>query len=894
MKRYLALYSVLFACMMLLSACSSTTPAPQVPTTDVAVRFPSAPTTSAPSQDSRHATADLLHTQAAALAKAGNYAKAETRYRQALRLLQRSHGRQHSDVATLMNNLATLAIAQKQYDEAETLYKNALAIKEYTLGPQHPDVATALNNLANLHFIQKRYQDAKPLYQRALTLREQALGSEHPDVARTLHELAHVHRDQQQYTTAMDLYKRALSLRERIFGGSQPDVAASLSAIATLHQAQEQYTQAEPLYRTALVMLENTLGPEHPDVAVALHNLATVLVHRRRHTEALLLYERARRLQLTRGRRNAALGDATVRHLQHQSDTVLQAYLMLLTRLAHGLPATSSPRQTAISAFRVAEQLRSGVVQAALARAAIRTAAATPAMAKRAQQVQRLRRERRHVREALTALYATPIARRDAARLQRRQQHERRLNRAIAEADKQLRHAFPQYAELATPEPITTQEVRQLLRPGEALISFFLLQNRLLTWLVRPDRPPVYHASTIAPDTLATLVNRARTSMDQSRNALFARGKLTPVDIEAAHELYTLLVAPIRTALDGVRHMLVVPDATLMSLPFGALVTNANDAAYRTLLAHDDRPLASTAPQLTSYAHLAWLARDYAVTVLPSATSLRALRQRPGTPGTGSQRLIGFGDPVLRGSGTQRGGTMLAEPGTRAALEALQRMPSLPGTRKELERLAQVLHVNPQHALYVGKQATESMLRTLNAKGRLATTQVLYFATHGLIGGEITSLTQPALVLTPPQAVTLHDDGLLSLDEILELHLPQTEWVVLSACNTAAADNSGEGLSGLARAFFFAGAQSVLVSHWSVEDRATQALLTAIFQQYAQQPTMARAEALRQGMLALLRQAQGPTAYFAHPFAWAPFFLVGEGAGTALRVSGAFAPAARQ
>jgi CHAT domain-containing protein len=87
----------------------------------------------------------------------------------------------------------------------------------------------------------------------------------------------------------------------------------------------------------------------------------------------------------------------------------------------------------------------------------------------------------------------------------------------------------------------------------------------------------------------------------------------------------------------------------------------------------------------------------------------------------------------------------------------------------------------------------------------------------------------------------------------------------------------GEGLTGLARAFFFAEARSLLVSHWSVEDRATQTLMTEVFRCYSKDPTLSRAEALRQGMPALMVQAEGGTAYFAHPFAWAPFSVVGEG-----------------
>ena len=108
---------------------------------------------------------------------------------------------------------------------------------------------------------------------------------------------------------------------------------------------------------------------------------------------------------------------------------------------------------------------------------------------------------------------------------------------------------------------------------------------------------------------------------------------------------------------------------------------------------------------------------------------------------------------------------------------------------------------------------------------------------------------------------------------------------MLSACNTAADDGSGEALSGLARAFFYAGAASLLVSQWSVDDVATRVLMTEVFRRQADDPALPRAEALRQGMLAVMTRAQGKTAYFAHPYAWAPFMLVGEGGrGTAVRV----------
>ena len=210
-------------------------------------------------------------------------------------------------------------------------------------------------------------------------------------------------------------------------------------------------------------------------------------------------------------------------------------------------------------------------------------------------------------------------------------------------------------------------------------------------------------------------------------------------------------------------------------------------------------------------------------------------------------------------------------------LDDVRSLDALPGTRAELQSVGRALGADVGQAVYVGARATKPQVFALDASGRLGRARVLAFATHGLLAGEIAGLRQPALVLTPPPQVVPEDDGLLSLEDVVSLKLASTEWVILSACNTAAADGSGEGLSGLARAFFFAGAPTLLVSHWSVEDRATQALMTEVFRRWTASSSVSRADALRQGMLALMQRAQGPTAYFAHPFAWAPFFLVGEG-----------------
>jgi CHAT domain-containing protein len=133
------------------------------------------------------------------------------------------------------------------------------------------------------------------------------------------------------------------------------------------------------------------------------------------------------------------------------------------------------------------------------------------------------------------------------------------------------------------------------------------------------------------------------------------------------------------------------------------------------------------------------------------------------------------------------------------------------------------------------------------------------------------SRAEPALLLTPPQQASEQEDGLLTTSEVAQLKL-DADWVILSACNTAAGDRlDAEALSGLARAFFYAGSRALLASHWSVDSDATVALITRAFVEM--NAGAGRAEALRRAMVSLIVQGGAS----AHPSTWAPFVVVGEG-----------------
>jgi CHAT domain-containing protein len=203
----------------------------------------------------------------------------------------------------------------------------------------------------------------------------------------------------------------------------------------------------------------------------------------------------------------------------------------------------------------------------------------------------------------------------------------------------------------------------------------------------------------------------------------------------------------------------------------------------------------------------------------------------------------------------------------------------LPDTDFELRCVAERFAPG-RYELLRDKLATETGLRRLNADGVLARYRIVHFATHGLVAGDVETMakrqSEPALVLTPPdQPIDADDDGLLTASEVAQLKL-NADWVVLSACSTAAGEGANaEALSGLARAFFYAGTRALLVTHWPVYSDAAVQLTTRTFAELDRDPATGRAEGFRRAMVALMEDRSLPSN--AHPAVWAPFVVVGEG-----------------
>ena len=299
-------------------------------------------------------------------------------------------------------------------------------------------------------------------------------------------------------------------------------------------------------------------------------------------------------------------------------------------------------------------------------------------------------------------------------------------------------------------------------------------------------------------------------------------------------------------------------------------------------------------PLFSEHADIPWLAKTHTVTTLPSAIALKLLRGVPARPENRAP-LLAFADPVfapgqetaqLVTSGvatrSERVFRLRSLPQTRSAASAdISVLPPLPDTAEEVRALALTLNADLTQSVFLGKAANENKVKTMDLSGY----KVVAFATHGLVPGDLDGLLQPALALSNPAVTGTGGDGLLTMDEIMGLKL-DADWVVLSACNTGAAEGAGaEAISGLGRAFFYAGSRALLVSNWSVETTSAKALTTDLFRRQAEDPSLSRAEALRQAMLAVMNSGfvdadTGKTVFsYAHPIFWAPFSLVGDGGG---------------
>ncbi|HEY0327289.1 MAG TPA: CHAT domain-containing protein [Allosphingosinicella sp.] len=863
----------------------------------------------------------------------GRYSEAETLLIRGLEDSERAYGRDHFWTRNAVSDLASLYLSQGRYLEAEPLYRRAMETFERERGRVNVATFGAIRDLARLLQIQGRYDEAEELYQAALSDAERENG---PDNARTLEMvrgLAELSVARARYGDAEPLFRRALAGYERLDSDWDRDKAALFAAVGQLYQAQGRYAEAEPFLRRAPDVLERALGPDFPDTIDAISDLGNLYRLWGRATEAEPLLRRSlagrervlqpgspdtlasfedlllswgdpRRtppdaLDIARrflaGVRDRARQGADQRaQAQREREGLTSATRFALFADIVWNRVSSAPEQREAllpETFGALQESVAGSADRAIAeQAATRYASGRdPSLAALIAERRQLQDEWAALDERLAQRFGDAAGESEAQAPAVRQELER-VQARIAAIDAQLEREAPDYLTLIQPRPVGATQARALLAPDEAML--LLVPSRFGTHVMAVTSSGIeWQRSAWNAERIGQAVRRlrwdagARVSGPAEELAQLhgERADDAPprFDRNTAHQLYRELIGPVLPRLAGKRRLYVAAGGALAGLPFSLLVSRAPPGA-------DDNPADLRATH--------WLADDFELVHIPSIRALATLRTQPAPPNGGAP-FIGIGDPSLadvtqaRSFGATRGLPTAQQvfargrtrSGTPADVGALRRMPSLPGTQRELRAVQTALGA-PNSAVILREQATEPNVRGMTFTGA----RVVLFSTHGLTSDEASGAGEPGLVLTPPPtpetgdedylAIDPANDGYLGASEVTRLRM-DADWVILSACNTATGDDD-QNLSALARAFLYAGARNLLASHWPVSDDVAPVLIPRTLS--LERGGTARSQAFQQAMREIRTGSAHPE--WAHPFYWAPFVLIGDGSPSRLRM----------
>ena len=832
----------------------------------------------------------------------GRHAEAEKLRKHAIAINERAFGSDSLNTAISLQGMANLFSLQERYDEALSFAARALSIAERTLAADDPQRAIFLSQVASIHMSAKRYDQAEPLLKQALGIVETSKGAD-PMLAgmqtiQYLQSLGLSYYFRGRHVEAQPYIDRAISISTTIFGPDHTMTRAMLMTLALQLADQDRLDEAERLYKQALPMNER-IGKSPAMLSENYTGLGLVSFKRKdwRNAYTLLLKASTISAALEKIAVTDSSSPAGNRMTPHADIFLINAAAAYRTAEAEpgDLPALRD------QAFQLAQRAERSQVAGALAQMAARIGAGSGGLGQLVRERQDLANEWQRLDKGVEKALIRPQAQRNEADENSIRKRMIEIADRLETVDALIARDFPQFAKLSDPEPLSIEEVQGLLGPHEVLIFVANRLNQSLVWAIGHNTAD-WQLVPLGDEELTREVSALRCGLDETAwqpddgkvcagmtGHAWQPGMPLPFDLGRAHRLYQSVFGPFGAMTRGA-DLIVATSGPLAALPLHVLVTDA--------------PSSDVPANTAGYAAAAWFAKRNAIANLPSVASLKTLRASA-KASSASRPYFGIANPMLvgpdagfadaaritrdnrtcaatnhnaQGAALRRLARSRAVPpplskGSLVSAEFIRAQVPLPETADEVCAVAHDFRAG-EADIRLAERATETEVKRLSDSGELARYRIVHFATHGALAGQVAGASEPGLLLTPPSASTALDDGYLTASEITGLKL-DADWVILSACNTAGGGRAGaEALSGLARAFFFAQARSVLASHWEVDSHATVQLITTAAAAIRRDPRLGRAEALRRAMASLINA--GATGG-GHPSFWAPFVLVGEG-----------------
>jgi CHAT domain-containing protein/Tfp pilus assembly protein PilF len=828
----------------------------------------------------------------------------------------------------LFNNLGYLYIEKGEYQIAEKYLKKGLHINEKLLGEIHPSNGQSVNNLGLLYMYQNRFELAGKYIKRSLSILDNQFNYDHPDKIVPLTNLGAIEKNLKNYSKAEEIFKRAIKITENLLGGDHYNLIKLFFNLGSLYSEADRHKDSIQIYERGLAISRKNSGPLASMNLIFMNNIALSYINMDNFLKAEEYYKEAYGISLRKPHQNILefallLNNYANLYMQkfeyeksleffRQSSEIYKNKIFELNNeknysqkrmyanlFAPYLLLLSKPHFNLVEQFvkpkdyklfneglEIGQYARVSRTSSALKKMSARLSASDARLSDLVRIHQNSNKKLNILEKKLEIMVGTIAAKRNKTEESVLRDKISNVNKNIYETNMSIESAFPDYYLLTQQHSIDLKSIQRLLKKDEALISYLSTESTLFVWAIS-QRSYIYRPINITTGELTQKIKAIRKSATTASAGF---------NFKKSNELYMEIIKPIESVIKDVKHLNVVTDKSLQSLPFSILVTKQNSIAAlnnsKLEFGSSTRGLSGVSGNVEktdglnkyeNYRNAGWLTNKYSISYFPSIPSIKYLRdsKKEKVGDDTRYKFIGFGNPSIENAFTMdkepeiENEDFIASLNTRGKIfnrNEILELTDLPETADELLSIAKSLGSTNQ-SVFLGQDATETKLKALD----LSKYSILAFATHGLMANEISGVEEPSLVLTPPSKPSVLDDGLLTSSEISQLKL-NADWVILSACNTAASDGTpgADGFSGLAKSFFYAGARSLLVSHWPVASEATVELTTNMFEEMRTDPYLGKSEALRRSRLKLINDSNNPE--YAHPYFWAPFVLVGDGA----------------
>ncbi|SNS42135.1 Tetratricopeptide repeat-containing protein [Ekhidna lutea] len=793
----------------------------------------------------------------------GKLPEAEEIFQQAIDLVNRMQGENDDVIAGLQNNLAIVYFNLGDYERATALQRNILEEDKDYYGEDSFTYGLSLLNLGLTLLYDGQYTESEKLHLEAMQVFETSAGKESIDYGRVQNNLSLLNARRGRIDEAIDYGQKAIKTYEATLGEDHPETAFPYFNLANAHLGYEEVDKAKPLANRAYEIRKKALGDQHPYFARSANQLAIVNWKEGNNEEALKFYQET--FDNYFNQINTFFPVLT----EEEKATFYYTNLRpAFEQYVSFIEETSREDKDLLGEIYNYQLALKGLIMYATSK--VRESI----LASGDENLISMFEEWISQKEQLAKLFsATDIE------IGVRNKKIDSLTEASNVLEEQLSKSSQAFGENFANKSVTWEDIRNSLAPGEAAVEMVRYRD-FSTDSSGVFTDEVYYAAMIVrhdtEDHPEMVILRNGAQMEQKFLANYRNAIKYKI---SENYSYRLFWQPIARRLEGINKIYFAPDGVYNQISIYtlqnpgtkdyllneidlALVTNTKDLLEESQPFEDGgRSVFFGYPQ---YSMGSTLSDD-------GSAKDRGVRGARGSRGKTSKEELSRGIPRgVRGNLVRY-------------MQSFNGLGMLPGTKKEVELIDSLYAVNDRNRdTYFLNEALEGTVKSVNNPN------ILHIATHGFfLEQDHDAQSDDAYVQNPLlrsglilagannfiQTGTIvsesdGNDGILTAFEAMNMNLDKTDVVVLSACETGLGEiKNGEGVYGLQRAFQIAGADAIIMSMWTVDDDATQELMTTFYREWLSHGDK---------QLAFNTAQKKLREKYKKPYYWGAFVMIGE------------------